>query len=113
MRFGEDSTIATPCVTGSPNCTTNAAGVPVAPRVKWPTPTTLVTLVCVFCVGLMLICFRGRSRAWTTAIALLAAVGFTANAGCGGGGGGTTKTQPAAFGIENGYNAALKNAVGM
>jgi hypothetical protein len=100
-------TISMPCETGSPDCTTNAAAVPVAPRVKRPTPTTLVTLVCVFCVGLMLICFRGRSRAWTTAIALLAAVVLTANAGCGGGsgnnsgGGGTTPN----IGISNGYNA--------
>jgi pro-kumamolisin-like protein/subtilase family protein len=99
-------TIAMPCITNSPNCTTNAAAVPIAPRVMWLTPTKLVTLVCVFCVGLMLICFRGRSRAWTTAIALLAAMVFTVNAGCGGGGGtppggGTTPN----IGIENGYNA--------
>jgi Pro-kumamolisin, activation domain len=100
-------TIAMPCVTGSPDCTTNAAALPVAPRVKWLTPTTLVTLLCVFCVGLMLICFRGRSRAWTTAIALLAAVVFTANAGCGGGGNGSNPGGGGTpdFGIQNGYNA--------
>jgi hypothetical protein len=103
-------TIAMPCATGSPDCTTNAAFVPAAPRVKWMTPTTLVTLLCALCVGLMLVCFRGRSRAWTAALALLAAVALTANAGCGGGngggggGGGGGGTTPA-VGVLNGYNA--------
>jgi hypothetical protein len=103
-------TIAMPCVTGSPDCTTNASVAPPAVRVNRPTPTTIVTLVCAFCVGLMLICFRGRSRAWTTALMLLAAVAFTANAGCGGGGnggggGGGGSGTPPAIGIQNGYNA--------
>lgn len=102
-------TIAMPCVTNSPNCTTSGAALPIAPRVKWITPTSLVTLVCVFCVGLMLICFRGRSRAWTTAIALLAAVVFTANAGCGGGngggGGGGGGGGTPNFGVQTGYSA--------
>jgi hypothetical protein len=101
-------TIAMPCVTSSPDCTTNASAVPPAVRVNRPTPTTFVTLVCAFCVGLMLICFRGRSRAWTTALALLAAVAFTANAGCGGGGnggGGGGSGTPPAIGIQNGYSA--------
>jgi hypothetical protein len=101
-------TIAMPCVTSSPQCTTNASVVPPAVRVNRPTPTTLVTLVCAFCVGLMLICFRGRSRAWTTALALLAAVAFTANAGCGGGGngGGGGSGGTPAIGIQNGYSAS-------
>ena len=100
-------TIAMPCVTASPDCTTNAAVVPPAVRVNRPSPTTLVTLVCAFCVGLMLICFRGRSRAWTTALVLLAAVAFTVNAGCGGGGngGGGGSGGPPAIGIQNGYSA--------
>jgi hypothetical protein len=102
-------TIAMPCVTSSPDCTTNASVVPPAVRMKGPTPTTLVTLVCALCVGLMLICFRGRSRALATAIAVLAAVAFTANAGCGGGGngggGGGGSGTPPAIGIQNGYNA--------
>jgi hypothetical protein len=100
-------TIAMPCVTSSPNCTTNAASVPAAPRVKGPSPTTLVTLVCAFLVGLLLICFRGRSRAWTTAIALLAAAVFTVNAGCGGGGngGGGGGGGLPGVGVQNGYSA--------
>ena len=104
-------TIAMPCVTSSPDCTTNASVVPPAVRVNRPSPTTLVTLVCAFCVGLMLICFRGRSRALSTAIAVLAAVAFTANAGCGGGGnggggGGGGSGTPAAIGVQNGYSAS-------
>jgi hypothetical protein len=103
-------TIAMPCVTSSPDCTTNASVVPPAVRVNRPTPTTSVTLVCAFCVGLMLICFRGRSRAWTTALILLAAVAFTANAGCGGGnggggGGGGGSGGTPAIGVQNGYSA--------
>jgi hypothetical protein len=103
-------TIAMPCVTASPDCTTNASVVPPAVRVNRPTPTTFVTLVCAFCVGLMLICFRGRSRAWTTALVLLAAVAFTANAGCGGGGnggggGGGGSGGTPAIGVQNGYSA--------
>ncbi|MGB9070055.1 MAG: S53 family peptidase [Candidatus Acidiferrales bacterium] len=103
-------TIAMPCVTSSPQCTTNASVVPPAVRVNRPTPTTLVTLVCALGVGLMLICFRGRSHAWTTALVFLAAVAFTANAGCGGGGngggvGGGGGGTPA-IGLQNGYSAS-------
>ena len=102
-------TIAMPCASGSVDCIVNAAGVqPVARQVKRPTITTLVTLVCVLCVGVLLICFRGTSRIWTTAIGLLAIVAFTVNAGCGGsgnGGGGGGGGGTVAFGVESGYNA--------
>ena len=103
-------TIAMPCVTGSVDCTTNAAGFQPWPRqVKRPAPTTLVTLLCVLCIGILLICFRGKSRIWTTAMALLAVVALAANAGCsgggnGGGGGGGGGGTPA-FGVESGYSA--------
>jgi hypothetical protein len=78
--------------------------------VKGPSGTILVTLICLLVVGLMIMSFRGRSRAWTTALMLLTAVAFAANAGCGGGGngggGGGGGGGTPAVGIQNGYNAA-------
>jgi hypothetical protein len=105
-------TISMPCATGSPDCTTNAAGLQPWPRrVKWPAVTTLVTLVCILCIGALLICFRGSSRKWTTAMASLAVVALAANAGCGsgsGGGGGGGGGGTPSFGVQSGgaaYNA--------
>ena len=102
-------TIAMPCATGSPECTTNAAGLqPWTRDAKRPTPTMLVTLACAFFIGILLIFFRGKSRIWTTAMALLAVVALTANAGCGGnggGGGGGGGGGTPDFGIQSGFNA--------
>ncbi len=98
-------TIAMPCVTGSPDCTTNASFVPAAPRAKWMTPTTMVTLVGALCVGLLLFCFPGRSRAWSAAIAVLALAAFAVNVGCGGGNSTPVTTTTPPIGVLSGYNA--------
>jgi hypothetical protein len=106
-------TIAMPCSTGTLDCTTTAAGLQPLPQdVQWPRLITIVTLVCVMCIGTIVFRFRGSSRRWITAMSLLAVAALAANAaGCGGGsgggggvGGGGGGGTPA-IGVQSGFNA--------
>jgi subtilase family serine protease len=108
-------TIAMPCTTGTLHCTTTAAGLqPLPPDTYWLRVHVLASLVCVLCIGAIAFGFRGSSRGWVRAMALLAVAALAANAsgcgggsGAGGGGGGGGGGVTPAIGVQSGYNAGV------
>jgi subtilase family serine protease len=52
---------------------------------KW-TPSQILALSSIFCMGAMFVAFRGRSRRWSTAFALIAFAALVTTVACGGGG---------------------------
>lgn len=105
-------TNAMPCKKGSLNCVVSAQIL--GPSLRPGKPSTwlapaAVALLCIFCVGSILVTFAGRPRRWGVVMAFVALALMVVSAACGGGSSSSSGTIPPSsdftIGILSGYNA--------